>query len=182
MDNFAVAILDCPPPVVSAVSRKVHGGAGTFDVNLPLSGSPGVECRSGPSAGAFQIVATFASPVTVGSASITSGVGAIGNASANGTVVTVDLTGVTNAQTITISLNGVSDGTTTGNVPVTMGVLAGDTTGNGTVNATDVGQTKSQSGGTPSSGNFRVDVNASGSNNATDVSLVKSRSGTTLTP
>src|SRR5947199_286670 len=30
-----------------AVSRKTHGGAGVFDVNLPLSGLAGIECRSG---------------------------------------------------------------------------------------------------------------------------------------
>ena len=40
----------CPPPPVptSAVSRKVHGGAGTFDINLPLvpiSGAVGIEDR-----------------------------------------------------------------------------------------------------------------------------------------
>ena len=31
----------------SVVSRKVHGMAGTFDINLPLTGTAGVECRSG---------------------------------------------------------------------------------------------------------------------------------------
>ena len=39
----------CPVPVpTSAVSRKVHGGAGTFDINLPLvpiSGPVGIEDR-----------------------------------------------------------------------------------------------------------------------------------------
>src|SRR2546423_10948183 len=35
------------PTLISAVSRKVHGTAGTFDLNLPLSGTRGVECRSG---------------------------------------------------------------------------------------------------------------------------------------
>jgi hypothetical protein len=31
----------------SVVSRKTHGSAGTFDVDLPSSGWPGIECRSG---------------------------------------------------------------------------------------------------------------------------------------
>jgi N-acetylneuraminic acid mutarotase len=31
------------PIVQSAVSRKTHGGAGSFDVDLPLSGTPGIE-------------------------------------------------------------------------------------------------------------------------------------------
>ena len=32
---------------VTAVSRKTHGTAGTFDINLPLTGTPGIECRTG---------------------------------------------------------------------------------------------------------------------------------------
>src|SRR6202035_769391 len=36
---------------VSAVSRKTHGSAGTFDVDLPLIGQPGVEDRTGGASG-----------------------------------------------------------------------------------------------------------------------------------
>ena len=61
-----------------------------------------------------------------------------------------------------------------------MGVLLGDTTGNGGVNASDVSQVKLQSGQTISGSNFRTDVNANGSINASDVSTVKLRSGTSL--
>ena len=48
----------------SAVSRKVHGGFGPFDINLPLSGSPGIECR-GPGGGTnpYQVVVSFANPI-----------------------------------------------------------------------------------------------------------------------
>ena len=59
-------------------------------------------------------------------------------------------------------------------------MLVGDTGGNGSVNAADVGQTKSQSGNAVSGTNFREDVNADGSVNASDVGLVKSRSGNGL--
>ena len=59
-----------------------------------------------------------------------------------------------------------------------MGVLSGDTTGDGHVNASDVAQTKSQSGQVVSAANFRQDVNSNGALNASDVSLVKLRSGT----
>ena len=45
--NVMVNGIDVPPPPVSVVSRKVHGGAGIFDINLPLTGAPGIECRSG---------------------------------------------------------------------------------------------------------------------------------------
>jgi hypothetical protein len=61
-----------------------------------------------------------------------------------------------------------------------MGVLLGDTTGNGTVNATDVSETKSKSGQSVNASNFRDDVTVSGNINSTDVSTVKSKSGTAL--
>lgn len=60
--------------------------------------------------------------------------------------ITVNLTGVTNIQRLTFTLANVNNGTNTHNVAVPMGVLVGDTTGNGTVNASDVGQAKASSG------------------------------------
>jgi len=59
-----------------------------------------------------------------------------------------------------------------------MGVLIGDTNGDGTVNSADIGQTKSQSGQSVSVSNFREDVNADGFINSADIALVKSKSGT----
>ncbi|HEU0209073.1 MAG TPA: dockerin type I domain-containing protein [Candidatus Udaeobacter sp.] len=170
----------CAPPAVSAVSRKVHGGAGTFDINLPLTGTPGVECRNGPVSGEYQVVVNFANPVSLSGASVTSGTGNVNTFSASGSTVTVNLTGVTNAQTLSISLSDVSDGTNMGCVSIPMSVLAGDTNGNGTVNASDVSQTKLQSGSAVTGSNFRTDVNANGAINASDVSSVKTRSGTSL--
>jgi hypothetical protein len=48
------------------------------------------------------------------------------------------------------------------------------------VNSADIGQTKSQSGQSVTSSNFREDVNADGFINSADIGLVKSRSGTAL--
>jgi hypothetical protein len=67
-----------------------------------------------------------------------------------------------------------------GNFSDTMGVLLGDTTGDGFVNSADISQTKSQSGQPVTSSNFREDVNADGFTNSADISLVKSKSGTAL--
>ena len=61
--------------VTGAVSRKTHGAAGTFDVPLPLSGEPGVECRS--SGGNHTMVITFDNNVVSGNATVTSGVGTV---------------------------------------------------------------------------------------------------------
>ena len=177
-DIYYVRVAPVAPVAQSAVSRKTHGAAGDFDVPLPLTGNVGVECRSGPAP--HQMIINFAIPVTVASASVTSGSGSVGSFSVSGAVVTVNLTGVTNAQRITVTLGNVDDGTNIGDVPVPMGVLAGDTNGNGTVNASDIGQTKAQSGQAVTGSNFRTDVNLSGSINASDIGLVKSKAGTSL--
>jgi hypothetical protein len=128
------------------------------------------------------MVVTFPVPVTISGATVTSGTGSVSSASASGNVVTINLTGVTNAQRITVTINNVSTGTETGNVPVNMAVLNGDTNADTAVNSADIAQTKSQSGKVVGSANFREDVNTDGSLNSADIALVKSKSGTALPP
>jgi hypothetical protein len=55
--------------------------------------------------------------------------------------------------------------------------LVGDTNANRAVNASDVSQTKGQSGQPVTASNFRNDVNANGSINAGDINIVKANSG-----
>ena len=164
--------------VVSAVSRKAHGSAGSFDVSLPLLGSPGIECRDGGASGNYQMVITFPTPVTFAGAQVTQGTGSASSTTVNNDQVFVNLTGVANAQTIKVTLLAVNDGTTTNNLTIPMSILIGDTTGNRSVNSSDVSQAKGQSGKSVTSANFREDVTANGSINSSDVSLVKSKSGT----
>jgi hypothetical protein len=128
------------------------------------------------------MIINFATTVTVGSAAVTSGTGSVGSFTVSGSQVTVNLTGVTNIQRITVTLFNVNDGTHMGNVPVSMGVLVGDVNGNAAVNASDVGLTKSQAGQVVSGSNFREDVNANGTISATDVAQVKANVGTSLPP
>ena len=128
------------------------------------------------------MIINFGVPVTVGSASVTCGTGSVSSFSVSGLQVTVNLTGVTSAQRITVTLGNVNDGTNTSNIPISMGVLVGDVNGNAVVNASDVSLTKSQVGNPVTSSNFREDVNANGTISATDVALVKSDVGTALPP
>ena len=174
------AFLGEVPLLTSAFSRKTHGAAGTFDIPLPLTGNVGIECRSGGATNDYQMIFDFANPVTVGSASISFGTGSVSSLSVSGSQVTVNLTGVTNAQRITVTLFNVNDGTHMGNVPVSMGVLVGDVNGNAIVNASDVSLTKSQVGMPVTGSNFREDLNANGLINSVDVALVKSKVGTAL--
>jgi hypothetical protein len=142
-----VAIATPVPEPSSVVSRKAHGGAGSFDIDLPLTGAPGIECRDGGANNDHQIVLTFPFPVAFASAAVTSGTGNVASTTGNGTAqVAVNLTGVTNAHTITLTLFSVSNGTNSNNVTVPMSILRGDTSGNRSVTSTDIGQVKSQSG------------------------------------
>jgi N-acetylneuraminic acid mutarotase len=170
------------PMAQSAFSRKTHGVAGTFDIPLSLSGYVTIECRSGGAANVYQMIINFANPVTVGSASVTSGTGSVSSFSVSGSQVTVNLTGVTNVQRITVTLFNVNDGTHMGNVPVSMGVLVGDVNGNSLVNVSDVSLTKAQVGQPVTGSNFREDVNANGTISASDVTQVKAHVGTALPP
>lgn len=169
---------------LSAVSRKTHASAGTYDINLPLSGTPGIECRGDGGAGNYQVVITFPQPIGINTATVTPGNGGTGSVSGapsvSGNQVTVDLTGVSNAQTLTVNLLGVTDGVNTDDISVTMSILTGDTNRDGFVDSADISQTKAQSGNPVGAGNFREDLNADGFLDSADIAFVKSKSGTTL--
>ena len=179
-DNQKLTCQFAPVPQ-TAVSRKAHGGVGAFDINLPLTGPVGIECRSGGAMNDYQVVVTFASPVTATGASVTAGTGSVSSVTGSGTsTLTVNLTGVINVQVITVTLNGVSGGAGSGNIAISMGVLVGDTNANAVVNVGDTNQTKGRSGQTTDATNFRSDVNTDGTINVGDTNNVKSRSGTAL--
>ncbi|MGI9172775.1 MAG: beta strand repeat-containing protein [Chthoniobacterales bacterium] len=177
-----VTLSEFAPTLVltSAASRKTHGGAGSFDINLPFMGEPGVECRTGGASGDYTLVFNFSNNIASGNASVTGGTGSVsGSPAFAGNTMTVNLTGVTDVQKITVTLSNATDdfGQVLPDTSVSMNVLLGDTTANKRVNASDVGQTKSQSGAPVSATNFREDVTVDGSINASDVGVVKSRSG-----
>ena len=170
-----------PVQLTDAVSRKTHGAAGTFDVELPLSGSVGIECRSG--GGNHTFVFTFTNNVVSGNAAVTSGTGNVsGPPTFSGNTMTVNLTGVSDVQQITVTLSNVTDcfGSVLPNTMVSAAMLIGDTTASRTVNASDVAQVKGQVGVPVSTSNFREDVTVNGSINASDVGLVKANVGHSL--
>jgi hypothetical protein len=189
--NVSVLRRVCELTLTGAVSRKTHGGGtGTFDIDLPLTGSPGIECRTTAGTNDYTMVVTFSGAVTINGtpqAQVTSGTGCVGSAGTcnGGTVaisanaVTIPLTNVANAQAINVTLFDVNGD---GNVVIPMGVLTGDVNANRAVNAGDVALTKSRLGQLLDATNFRADVNANGGINATDVSIVKQNSGTSLPP
>ena len=90
----------------------------------------------------------------------------------------MDLTGVTNAQTVQVTLPG--SGPTS--AVVLMSVLLGDTNADRRVNVGDTNQTKSFSGQDTNQDNFRTDVNLDARVNVGDTNFVKSQSGNSLPP
>lgn len=183
----AVIGLMAPPlSLTAAASRKVHGNAGTFDVNLPLSGSPGIECRSGGATGAYTLVLTFSNSLAgVTAANVTSGTGSVLSAGMDTNDAhnyIINLTGVIAAQTPVITVQNISDvnGTVLPSFSIPFNVLVGDTNADRFTDAIDVSQTKSQAGNAVTSANFREDVNGDGFIDAIDASLVKSKSGNSL--
>lgn len=96
--------------------------------------------------------------------------------------MTVDLTQVTNDQTIVITLTGVKvildSNTYTFSIP--MGVLVGDTNGDRVVDSLDVSQTSARIGNAVTQSTFRNDVNADGVIDSNDVALIESDLGKVL--
>jgi hypothetical protein len=162
---------NCVPPatLLSVVSRKNHN-PGVFEVNLPLAGSPGIECRTGGAGGNHDVVFKFGAPVTFTGTATCAGNPA--TTSTAGSEVTVHCTGISKAQTVPVALN-----TTAGNFTVIMGVLLGDVNANHIVNSSDISQTKTKSGQAVSQSNFREDVTVNSVINSSDISTVKSMSG-----
>jgi GDSL-like lipase/acylhydrolase family protein/dockerin type I repeat protein len=169
-----------PLTVTVAASRKLHAPGKLFDMQLPLSGAPGVECRAGGSASTYTLVFTFTNNITSATAAVTSGQGSVSGAPTFfDNIMSIDLTGVADAQTLMITLSNIIDAYSQRlpTASIKIGILAGDTSGNGIVNSTDVSQTKNQSGSAISDANFRADVTVDGSINSSDVGKVKLQSG-----
>jgi hypothetical protein len=98
----------------------------------------------------------------------------------SGNQIFVNLTGVTNAQKITVTLSAVNDGINTGDVSIPMGVLLGDVDASGRVDSTDVFQVRQQTLQNANSSNFRMDVDESGRIDSTDVFVTRQQTLTSL--
>ena len=172
------------------VSRKLHGAAGTFDIELSTRCTPATEPRVEPTGGTHRLVFAFSAPVTVGGASVTTAEGKTAEVdgpllfSSDNTEVTVNLKNVSDVQTLKVALLAVNDGSASGSgdVTATMRLLAGDTTGEAAVSSRDARQTRERTPQSASAMNFRNDVNTDGVVNTGDVLLVESHSGNSLEP
>ena len=174
-DNLALDVAsNSTLTLTDAVSRKTHGSAGTFDIELPQDGS-GVECRS--SEGSHEFVFTFSNDIVAGNATLNAPAGGSvsGSPVISGNTMTVALTAVTNEQTITVTLSNVTDiySQVLPDTSVAANMLTADTTGDKTVNHSDLSQVKGQAGLPVNATNFREDINLDGEITHSDGRLVK---------
>ncbi len=172
-------------PVASTIttavlSRKTHNGVPrdlplTFD--LPPGAPPTVEPRL--IGNGHVIIFQFGiGPINdPGTLTLTPNVG---NATVapTGNDVAVTLTGIADNQRVTLTLTNVQS--TGENVSTTIGFLAGDVTGAGSVNASDISAVKARVGQPVGANNFKFDLNLTGDIGPADVSVLKSRAGKTL--
>ncbi len=167
------------PTLLAAVSRKVQGAAGTFDLNLNLNpASPTVEPRVG---GPTTLIFTFSEPVTTAGGTLSVGNFTLTNATyVSAAVVTSNLTlnlaSVADQSVVTVVLNGITDlagNALAGTNAVLVRSLYGDVNQSGTVNAVDLQQVKNNVLKTVTSTNFLYDANGSGIINAVDLQQLK---------
>jgi Dockerin type I domain len=175
----------------AVVSRKTHGSAGTFDVDLTTGN--GIECRSGGAGGNYALVFTFANPLTsvasvsasaTGGGPVPGAAGMIDTSDAHRYIV--NLSNVPNAQYTTVSLTNVTDsvGNFSSSIQATIGVLLGDVNGDGQVDSSDLIKVKQQTlqpvNDNPGTSNFREDVNTDGSIDSSDLIITKRQTLTGL--
>jgi regulation of enolase protein 1 (concanavalin A-like superfamily) len=188
--DIDVMLLDeTAPTLVSAASRKTHGGRGAFDVALALDGAAGTvePRRGGPSVMRFVFSehlavvdgALGANEFTVANAVFSSA--ALENTPA-GAVLTLRLAGLADRSRITVTLNGLADlagNGLAGDNHVSVRALFGDVDGNGAVTARDyvAARTGMNAG---AAWNYLLDLDASGTVNSRDVLYARMRMGSII--
>jgi photosystem II stability/assembly factor-like uncharacterized protein len=168
--------------LAAAASRK-----GQFEINLPLTGTAGIECRNGGASGNFQLVLTFNNELASVDGVATS-CGVVRNSRirpSDAHQFLVDLNRVRcNADYVTLTVTGARDtmGNTLPSAEVTMGLLLGDTNGDGIVSNKDATQVRNDQGQPTDNTNYREDVDLSGQIDQPDLHMVRSQLGTMLPP
>jgi hypothetical protein len=143
---------------------------------MPLTGVSGVECRH---ARTYEAVFTFDVTVTSGDVSVVTGTGLTGTPTFSGKQVIVPLTGVANAQVLTLRLENIN-GDGQSHWDVSFGFLIGDADSNRRVDSGDVTVLQAAHGQPVDGSNFRADFHPNGRINKQDRSELRSHLGTSL--
>jgi len=181
------------PVLLSVVSRKVHGAAGTFDLPIdlaaPINGNVTIEPRAMgaehllifhfdrpiSSTFGFHVTGSDNAPVNLDWKAV--------NPSGNDVEFRLtntpgmEITGATRLSIAFDFVNGLPSA-----AKASMGFLLGDIDGTGAVDASDISEMKKRSGQVATQENFKFDLNASGQVTAADIMAVKKKQGLALPP
>jgi hypothetical protein len=178
-DVYYVRVAPAGNSLALLSAESVKGG---FGIDLPLTGPPGIEDRSGGQGNRFTVNFTFNNPLaSVGS--VTTSCGSVESSmidSSDPHRYIVNLRNVTcDAEDVTVTLNNVTDGSsnTLLTAEAVMSLLLGDIDADGSVTKTDFQIAKADQGQTTDETNFRVDINASGTIDRQDAKIVRNHIG-----
>ena len=168
--------------LTSAVSRRVHGAAGIFDI--PLVANEGytvpagtIEHRVGPY---HQVVFIWDRPIASAECQGVSAGPSVGVAVINGNEVTCPLYVPFNGLWTLINVVVQAEDGTWGEALTQVGYLYGDVDGSGAVTVADQARVRQQVAQPVTAANFRMDVNASGAITVSDAAIVQSKIATGL--
>ncbi len=184
---------DIPPQLLKAVSRKMHGEIGVFDIELSLDPNEvGVEGRVG---GPVMIVLTLSEPVYAADGSCDVGqevlisdpdVAASATLNCVDNTIIIEMSDLPDGTCMSITLEGLIDADaeeTEKDAEVFLLVLRGDVNGDGTVDTLDVNQVNNALFEPADVPDFQFDVNTDGEINELDTNVVKdSLGGTAVCP
>ena len=181
-DIYYVRVVPAATAFALVSADSIKGG---FPIDLPLTGIPGIEDRSGGSKGRFTVEFTFNHELaSVGSVMTSCGIvqsSMIDTSDPHRFIV--NLRNVTcNAKDVTVTLNNITDGTSNTILfsEAVMSLLLGDVDGDGAVTRADFAIEKADQDQATDENNFRADIDASGSIDRQDASTVKRQIGTSL--
>lgn len=180
--HYSVIAEPCGAPTVSAVvSRKIHGAAGAMDIDV-FSSSAVEHRQNGPT----QLLITFTGPVAglggLDASDVLVTSGGISSLSIAGSVLTLNLTGVSDRFRFAIAFPGIvgEGGNTATTSTLCFGTLLGDVDGYGLTNVLDLVTVRNHIGQPVGAANFRNDQNADGTINILDLVGVRNALGNTI--
>ena len=163
------------PVLLSAVSRKVHGPAGTFDIPLSEVTST-IEPRTGP----LSIVFVWDRAITQAECYAAEGLEVVAGAAViHERTVTCPVTSGLLRQWVSVNVV-VSDGSGYAEALVRVGLLPSDVNGSGAVTVADLARVQRQIAQPVTQSTFRHDVNANGAITVSDYALTQTRIATGL--
>lgn len=176
-----------PPSLLSAVSRKDHGGQ-TFDADLSLDpASASVEGRVSSS---LELVLAFDEPIA-GAGGLDAadvalladpvGMGQVDAVAIDGSTLTVQIGSITGPARITVSFPGiVNSSTATVTDTLCLRVLPGDVSGDGQVGVFDLLAVRNDLEEEVDAARFRSDLDANGEIDIFDLLTVRNRMGASV--